>query len=134
MNCRHCEALIDAQPSDVHAGFSAYQEGDYTTAFQLLLPYAEAGSVIAECLIGSLHQLGFGAPRSGREAIKWYERAGQQGCGLSYSNLATIYMGTSPDVPADLEKAWARWRKAVENGFEMARGLLREAKQDGDKL
>jgi hypothetical protein len=67
-----------------------------------------------------MHQLGFGAPCSGLEAVKWHERAGQQGCGLSYNNLATIYMGTTPDIPADPERAQECWPKAVENGFEMA--------------
>jgi TPR repeat protein len=126
MGCKHCEGLINGEPSELAAGFAAYRQYDYTTAFQLLLPYAEAGHITAECLIGSMHQLGLGAPQSGLEAAKWYERASQQGCGVSYNNLATIYLGTTPDVPADPEKAQECWRKAVENGFEMAGGLLRD--------
>jgi hypothetical protein len=57
MGCKHCEGATNGEPSELGAGFAAYQQGDYTTAFQLLLPHAEAGNVTAERLLGSMHQL-----------------------------------------------------------------------------
>ena len=119
MNCKHCEPLINGETHILQEGFSAYQNGDHAKAFQLLLPQAEAGSATAQCLVGSLYSLGWGVSLNGDEAVKWYLKAGQQGCGLSYNNLATIYQGTLPDVGADPEKAKECRRKAIENCFQM---------------
>jgi uncharacterized protein len=119
MSCKHCESLINGEPDVLQEGFSAYEGGDYAKALQFLLPYAESEVVVAQCMIGSMYQLGLGTPMNGLEAVKWYLRAGEQGCGLSYNNLATIYSGTLSDVTPDPEKAKECWQKATDNGFTM---------------
>ncbi len=98
--------------------FSTYQSGDYDRAFALLYPFAEKGEIVAQCLVGSLYQLGWGTEPNGLKAIEWYLKAGKKGCGLSFNNLATIYGGTMPDVAADEERVREYQRRARENGFD----------------
>lgn len=73
------------------AGQAAYAQHQYAEAFQLLSPLAYQGYVIAQCLLGSMFQLGLGVERDSATAKKWYQQAGSQGCALSFHNLATIY-------------------------------------------
>ncbi|MGR3274857.1 hypothetical protein ACSYAD_07060 [Acaryochloris marina NIES-2412] len=47
--------------------------------------------MIAQCLLGSMFQLGSGVERDGVTAKQWYQQAGSQDCALSFYNLATIY-------------------------------------------
>jgi TPR repeat protein len=115
--CRYCESVVSGEHNDLQDGFFEYQDGNYTKALHLLLPCAEEGKIVAQCLIGSLYQLGFGTHLNGPEAVKWYFKAGRQGCGLAYHNLATIYSGTLPDVAPDSEKAGEYRAKATANGF-----------------
>ncbi|KAI9131949.1 sel1 repeat family protein [Acaryochloris sp. CCMEE 5410] len=73
------------------AGQVAYTQHQYAAAFQLLSPLAYQGNVIAQCLLGSMFQLGLGVKRDSATAKQWYQQAGSQGCALSFHNLATIY-------------------------------------------
>lgn len=119
MGCELCDSIINQEPEEFQEGFIAYQNGDFAKAYKLLLRFAETESRIAHCLVGSMYHLGLGTSHNGSEAIKLYLKASQQGCAVSYNNLATIYSETLPDVPADPEKVKEYYRKAYENGFDM---------------
>lgn len=89
MSCHYC-AERPLRPK-LEAGQLAYTQHQYAEAFQLLSPLACQGNVIAQCLLGSMFQLGLGVERDSATAKQWYQQAGSQGCVLSFHNLATIY-------------------------------------------
>ncbi|MGH7788768.1 MAG: tetratricopeptide repeat protein [Candidatus Binatia bacterium] len=94
------------------AGLRAFQDGDYTNAYVLLLPLAERGHPEAQCLIGNLHDGGFGRPRDQAQAVLWYERAAAQGHVVAMNNLGTIAV-----QQGDLARAKHWYDKADELGF-----------------
>ena len=57
---------------------SAYAQGDYTTAYRLLLPLAEQGSVRAQEQIAEMYEKGLGVAKDEEKARQWYRRAAEQ--------------------------------------------------------
>jgi TPR repeat protein len=96
-------------------GFKAFQDNEYEKAIECMLPLAEEGYVIAQCMVAGLYHLGLGIKADAEKARKLYEQAGQQGCGLAYNNLASTILGEENDVAL----AQHYYRKAIENGFDM---------------
>ena len=103
--------MTDASTSYEHA-LRAFHEGDYSKAFSLLMPFAEAGVAEAQCIIGNIYDFGFGRPRNEAEAIKWYERSSAQGYGVASNNLGTLAVRRG-----DLEAARMWYDKAEQQGF-----------------
>ena len=71
-------------------GYIEYQNRDYAAAFPKLVAVAQSGNAEAQCMLGSLYQLGAGAAQDSAQAAEWYERSSAQGNGLASSNLAGI--------------------------------------------
>jgi TPR repeat protein len=65
------------------AGFteasSAYERGDYVTAFKEMKPLAEQGNPVAQLNLGTMYNLGKGVPQDYTEAVNWYRKAAEQG-------------------------------------------------------
>jgi TPR repeat protein len=95
-------------------GYTAYEQSDYKTALNLLLPFAEAGKAEAQCTIGAMFQLGLGIEYDYEKAIKWYSLSAKQGCPISWNNLATIY-----SVLGDKKRAKECYHEAVRLGFNV---------------
>ncbi|MBE9040706.1 sel1 repeat family protein [Oscillatoriales cyanobacterium LEGE 11467] len=94
---------------------TAYDNGNYDRALQLLLPLAEAGHAEAQCLVGSIYHLGLGSIEPNEpEAEKWYTFASDRGHGLASNNLAAL-IGSS-----DRERAKALCQLAIAQGFRHA--------------
>lgn len=89
MSCHFC-AESPSYPQ-LETGQAAYTQHQYAEAFQLLSPLAHQGNVIAQCLLGSMFQLGLGVEPDITTAKAWYLKAGLQGGAVSFHNLATIY-------------------------------------------
>jgi hypothetical protein len=68
------QALAVPQPD----AESAYAQGDYVTAYRLLLPLAEQGSVRAQEQIAEMYEKGMGVPQDADKARQWYRRAAEQ--------------------------------------------------------
>jgi TPR repeat protein len=64
-----------------------------------------------------MYHLALGVEYDGCEAIKWYEKAAEQGYGVASNNLAEIYRAGQCGVTADLKVAEKWYYKAVEQGF-----------------
>lgn len=105
---------------DLKAALDAINQANYDEAFRLLLPLAEKNIARAQANLGTLYQTGLGVQRDLLEAIKWLERAAQQGQGSAAHNLGTIYLTGSPEVPVDQAESKKWYRKARELGFEVA--------------
>jgi TPR repeat protein len=120
MGCINCEAILKGEPNEMQEGYQAYDKEDFLRALALLLPFAEKGEAMAQCLVATIYHMGLGIEKNPEEGRRWYLAAGEQGCGLSYNNLATLHVVCNPN---DM-KAWeqsAKWfDKALELGFNLA--------------
>jgi uncharacterized protein len=94
-----------------------YHAADYERAFPALLPFAEAGHPEAECMIGTMYDLGFGREADITQAMLWYQRSAEHGYGVAANNLGTIYLsGRCGDAP-DKSRAREWYERARAMGF-----------------
>ena len=70
--------LLMACGSDIDAK-TAFDKGDYETAFKLWKPLADKGDAEAQNYLGILYYLGFGVNRDYSKAVQWYEKAARAG-------------------------------------------------------
>ena len=95
--------------------WTAYQRGDYATAFKLWRPRAEQGVALAQNNLGLMYYDGQGVPQDYVEAAKWYRLAAEQGNANDQSNLASMYFG-GLGVPQDYVRAYM-WVSLAASGF-----------------
>lgn len=58
---------------------TAFEKGDYVTAYKLWQPLAQNGDAEAQNYLGILYYLGFGVNRDYKKALEWYEKAAMAG-------------------------------------------------------
>jgi len=98
---------------------TAYNRGDYATAYRLFKPLAEQGNDKAQLNLGFLYENGQGVPQDYTEAVKWYRKAAEQGNIAAQFNLGVIY-DKGQGVPQDYTEVEKWWRKAAEQGLPKA--------------
>ena len=103
--------------SNLTAGLSAFEAKNYAEAFKLLKPIAEEGNAEAQCIIGSMYDLGLGLESNALEAVKWYERSAEQGYGVASNNLGTIFYSGREGIPINQVESKKWYQKAREQGF-----------------
>ncbi|HJT12714.1 MAG TPA: tetratricopeptide repeat protein [Dongiaceae bacterium] len=81
----------------VQDGWDAFGRGDYEGALAVWQPLAEQGDVSVQLLVGSIYDFGQGVPQDDAEAVKWYERAAQQGSAKGQYQAGAVY-ARSPQV------------------------------------
>lgn len=101
-------------------GKKALDEGNYSEAFNCLLPCAEAGNAEAQASVGFLYYMGQGIDRDLQKAIGWLLKAVAQGRGEAAHNLATLYLTCEPEIPRNPEESRKLYLKAKELGFVVA--------------
>jgi TPR repeat protein len=109
--------------SNLDRGLEEFNNGDYSNAFALLMPIAEAGEAEAQCLIANMYQTGSGIERNVLLAIQWYEKSADQGYGVASNNLGEIFFTGADDIFPDREKARFWYEKATQQGFVHTRKL-----------
>lgn len=70
---------------------TAYDLGDYSTAYRLMKPLAEKGQVTAQYNLGVMYFKGEGVQQNYAEAAKWYRKAAEQGYAKAQYNLGLLY-------------------------------------------
>ncbi len=96
-------------------GIQEFRNQQYAESLPLLTASAHQGDAEAQCLLGNLYQLGFGAVEVNEAAaIQWYYRAANQGYGVATSNLAGMLW------PISSEAAAALYQLAQQQGFAQA--------------
>jgi TPR repeat protein len=109
--------------SVLDGGIKAFEVGNYSEAYSILIVLAEMGDAQAQCYIASMYQLGLGVPVNGKKAVEWYIKAAKQEItegfisAIAYNNLATIYIVDTPGILPDHELAKKYQQKAKELGF-----------------
>jgi TPR repeat protein len=66
---------------------SAYDRGDYATAYRLFKPMAEQGHDEAQYNLGGMYAEGRGVPQDYGKAAKWFRKAAEQGHAEAQYNL-----------------------------------------------
>ena len=76
---------------DFGKGMTAYDRGDFATAFSQWMPLAEQGDADAQYNLGVMYDNGEGVTQDDAEAVKWYRRAAEQGNAFAQHNLGVMY-------------------------------------------
>jgi hypothetical protein len=80
-----------ATAGDFRSGLSAYNRGDYITAFRDWYPLAEHGDPPAQAGLGFLFHKGLGVTQDDTEAASWFEKAAGKGQAEAQLLLGTLY-------------------------------------------
>ena len=80
-----------ATAGDFRSGLSAYNRGDYITAFRDWRPLAEHGDAVAQAGLGFLFHKGLGVIQDDIEAATWFEKAAAQNQAEAQLLLGTLY-------------------------------------------
>ena len=80
-----------ASASDFGSGLSAYNRGDYVTAFRDWYSLAENGDAAAQAGLGFLLHKGLGVAQDDVEAASWFEKAADKGQAEAQLLLGTLY-------------------------------------------
>jgi len=114
-------AAVDSGPvrADYQAGVTAYQAGDFRTAYQEWQPLAQQGDAEAQNALGALFDHGLGVNQDQVKAAYWYEKAAKQNFPLAMRNLGTLY-ANGHGVPLDIDQAKSWLQRAADAGDEEA--------------
>jgi TPR repeat protein len=116
------------EESDFRRGLSAYNTGDYATAYQLWLPLAEKSEPRAEAGVGFMLFRGLGVALDDAAAAKWLTRAAEHGQAEGQLMLGLLYY-YGRGVERSYVRSFAWCDLATTNGSADA-SLCRDASQE----
>lgn len=122
-----------AWAADFEKGLTAYDRGDYATAFSEWRPLAEQGNPDAQYNLGVLYDQGQGVPQDESEAAIWYRRAAAQGDAVAQAMLASMY-DHGRGVPQDSYQAMAWYRQVAKQGIAIAQYHLARLYEPGQTV
>ena len=73
-----------------------------------------------------MYRDGQGAPQNTAEALKWFQKAAEQGHALAYYNIGSLYHN-GDGVPQNTAEAITWYWKAFDQGYFTAQESLRQA-------
>ncbi|MGB7086726.1 MAG: hypothetical protein WBD47_14305 [Phormidesmis sp.] len=86
-------------------GIAEYRAQDYSAALPRLIESAHTGVAEAQCMLGSIYQLGLGDNEIDElAAIQWYYQAASQGYSVATRNLAGMVWPLSSEAAAALNQ------------------------------
>ncbi len=119
---------MTAHAADFHAGFKAYQRGDYATAIQIFRQLADQGNARAQTYLGFMYDNGLGVTQNYEAALRWFRKAAEQGDTWAQYKLGLLHQ-YGRGVPQDFVQAHMWFNLAAEQGEKKAkkyRDLLAE--------
>lgn len=116
-------ATMPAGASPLEDGAAAFAKKQYTEAYRILKPLAQAGDPEAQYMIGRLFESGYGAEQSYAEAAAWYRRAAERGNARAEHALSVFY-AVGWGVEQDLRESVAWLRLSAEQGYYYAQSDL----------
>jgi uncharacterized protein len=114
-------ALIAAAPDPARAGqfedgLSAFNAGDFVTAYNDWWPLAQRGDAKAQASVGFLYYSGKGVRRDDRQSLLWFSRAAEAGQPTAQYFLGLHYF-YGRGVTRDLARAYSWCEIALTNGY-----------------
>ena len=101
---------------DFQKGLTAYEAGDYSTAFKELLPLAEQGNAQAQFIMSEQYRRGRGVLQDFDEGMRWRLLAASQGLTTAYNKLGELYELGYGGVDKDLIEAVKWYRLSADQG------------------
>ena len=92
---------------------------------------ATRNSATAQHNLGGMYRDGQGVEKDFKEAVKWYQKAAEQGLATAQYNLGAMYR-QGQGVEQDFKEAVKWWHKAAYQGFAMAQRNLGAIYYRGD--
>jgi len=114
-------------------GVSAWSEGNYTLAHELLRPLSAQGSAVAQYIIGLMYFRGKVVGKDYKESIKFLNLSAEQGYARAQHKLGNIYTGDLHGKP-DYRKAIKWFRLASEQGYAPSQYFLAILYENGDGI
>jgi TPR repeat protein len=111
-------ALLAVTPRTVALG-----EQTPPTMRQALGP-ALNGNINAQFSLGFAYEKGLGGKKDFKQAVRWYEKAANQGHAEAQYRLAAILEEGRPQVKADVANALSWYEESARNGFKSAKQRL----------
>lgn len=103
---------------DLEYGIAEYEALNFSTAFEVLMPLAQAGELQAQKVIAHMYSFGQDVEIDFAEATKWYRLAAEQGDPVAQNNLASHLL------EENLEEAIKWYTASAEQGFPFAEETL----------
>lgn len=100
---------------DSDSAIRAFQGGKYEWLVEYAKPFAEMGVAEAQCMMGTLYQLGLGVSADPELAKGWLLEAAWKGFSVAWCNLGTLYSSGALGYVDD-PKAKESYRRAAELG------------------
>ena len=101
-----CLCMVSVARADIEKARDLMEQSQFKTAYQLLLPAAQAGNADAEELIGVMYALGLGVERDDRRAFEWYLRSSMKGHPGAQSGVGWYYEVGRGMVAPDLVRGY----------------------------
>lgn len=118
--------------AEVEAARQQYLAGNFDAAFDVLVPAAEQGDMVAQNIVGVGYQYGEGLPFDAKSAVRWFLMSGEQGFGAAWHNLGYLYEMGMPGLTPDDAQARAYYERAIALDYNLSRAnlgtLLREGR------
>jgi|GEM_PF-2609760 len=102
------------------SALQSFNNRDFDTAYQKLLPLAQDGYAEAQYRLGYLYLNGLGVVQDLLEASKWLVRASDQGHAGAQNDLATLYLNGQGGIERNLAMALGLYRLAAAQGHPAA--------------
>lgn len=100
--CLQAFAEADGQTTAVfQKGVTAYDKGDYKTAFEVWRPLAEKGLSSAQFNLAAMYSGGYGVRKDDTKAVYWLKKAAYQRHPIAQNDLGFHYMygqGVEPNL------------------------------------
>ncbi len=110
---------VVAQSEPYDMGTSAYQEGHYGEALEILQPLAEQGHGPSQFDLGLMYYRGHGVPQDYKIAAYWSRKSAEQGNMLAQGMIGFMYL-TGKGYQQDDTEAFIWLYKAADQGFAEA--------------
>jgi TPR repeat protein len=119
-----CQALY----ADRNDGVYAYLQGDYQTAYNVMISLANTSDdKLAQYYLGVMYMQGQGVSRDYIVASEWLRKASKQGLASAMYKLAELY-SKGQGVPQDIEFAYIWYSVAATHGHQKSIDILESVK------
>jgi len=125
-----CSTSLDFD-GEFKRGQVAFVDKNYSKAYQIWEPLAEAGFINAQDTLAYLYLQGLGIEQNYKKAISWYTASAENGQIEAMYNLGNIYR-EGKIAERDLKKAEIFYRESYCGGFPLAIIGLTELYKTGD--
>lgn len=105
-------------PASIQDGVTAYDQGDFKTAFRVFNK-AKKKNIPAQFYLGVMYEFGEGVKKDLKEAVICYRRAAEQGDAYAQYNLGLMYHD-GKGVMRDLTQAFQWYLSSAKKGFKSA--------------